>query len=91
MRALAKLLAIALVVTAVGACNRPPLAVGDKFCLDSAGFGGTRFFEVKSVSYPWVEARPNAACVKNAGANMTFWINLEAVPAFSPSCVCQEG
>ena len=90
MRLMPSLLVAALAATALWGCKRPPLNQGDKFCLDSGGFGGTRFFEVKSVSYPWVEAKPNAACVKNAGADMTFWINLEAVPAFSPNCVCKE-
>jgi hypothetical protein len=90
MGAGAKLLSCAISAIAIAGCSRPPLNPGDKFCLDSAGFGGTKFFEAKSVSYPWVEAKPNAACVKNAPADMTFWINLEAVPAFSPNCVCKE-
>lgn len=72
---------------AVGA--HPPIKQGDKFCLDSGGFGSTKFYETVSVSYPWIEAKPNADCAKNVGANMTFWINLSAVPAFSPDCVCK--
>lgn len=67
--------------------SRPHMNPGDKFCLATAGFGGTRFYVVRGMNYPWVKASPNADCV-DSGADMTFWINLEAVPAFSPDCVC---
>jgi len=67
--------------------NRPHMNPGDKFCLATVGFGGTRFYVVRGMNYPWVKASPNPDCAES-GKDMTFWVNLDAVPAFSPDCVC---
>ncbi len=94
---------VVLLSTLLPACERPKLMTegqsvearphmnpGDKFCLASPGLGGTRFYVVRGMTYPWVKASPNPSCAETTDVNMTFWINLEAVDAFSPDCICKK-
>ena len=81
----------AAVVIAGGCTSRPPdMKPGDNFCMNTVGLGGrVRFFIVRSMKYPWVEASPNPDC-EGARSSRTYWINLESVGDFSPNCVCEK-